>query len=216
MVRKMQKIEDLGSVPSAALADFGAPPAVDRMKAQRERYARETADRAARLARPVKDEATANVADSHVARVVVDGRRLRFGYGIERQVIKGHLPLAALRACERFRLDWEVANKGGAIAVIDPMRVRVDSSVRNWESPGGRVDVPVFFRAACAAIGPEQSAAVFVAVHCICEGKLLKDAAGVIAAKGGDGDPRKVTALLVQAVRALVEHYNPTPAQRGP
>jgi hypothetical protein len=179
MVRKMQKIEDRGSVPSAALADFGAPPVVDRMKAQRERYARETADRAARLARPLKDEATANVADSHVARVVVDGRRLRFGYGIERQVAKSYLPVAALRACERFRLDWEAANIGGAIAVINPMRVRVDSSVRNWENPGGRVDAPRAFRAACAAIGLDGSVEVFVAVHCVCEGKLLKDAAGV-------------------------------------
>lgn len=185
------------------------------VRAQRERWAREMADREARCARPAKDEATANVADSHVARVVVDGRRLRFGYGIERQVTKGHLPLAALRACEKFRLDWEAANKGGAVAVIDPMRVRVDSSVRNWETTGGRVDAPAAFRAACAKIGAERSVEVFVAVHCICEGKLLKDAAGVIAAKGGSGDPRAVTAMLVEAARKLVEHYRPQPAERG-
>jgi hypothetical protein len=214
---------DKGAGSGVALGDFLASDedgvgfvgdAYGRVRAQRERWAREMADKAARLARPVKDEATANVADSHVARVVVDGRRLRFGYGIERQVTKGHLPVAALRACEKFRLDWEAANKGGAIAVIDPMRVRVDSSVRNYETTGGRVDMPVFFRAACAAIGPERSAQVFVAVHCICEGKLLKDAAGVLAAKGFDGDPRKVTAMLVEAARRLVAHYKPQPATR--
>lgn len=195
-----------------------AHPALDRLKASRERMAREQADRAMRLKRPARDEARANVADDHVARVVVDGRSLRFGYGIERQVTKGVLPIAALRACERFRRDWEAANQGGAISIINPMSIRVDQSVRNYESPGGRVDAPLAFRAAlfhamdCDTEGKELRAAV--AVHCIAEGKTIKTAAALIASHGGDGDPRKVTAMLVGIARRLIEHYDPKPAHR--
>lgn len=188
-----------------------------RVAAQRERYARETADRAMRLKRPVKDELTANVADSHVPRVVkVDGRSLRFGYGIEGFVTRGFLPVAALRACEQFRRDWEAANRGGAIAVIDPMRVRVDTSVRNYESPGGRIDAPKAFLAACKAIGDERSVEVFVAIHCIAEGKTIKTAAALAVEKVGTSHPRKVTEMLVEAARRLIEHYDPKPAHRGP
>jgi hypothetical protein len=210
-----------GPVDPAVVGDFLGigvnSPALDRLKAAREKMARVEADRAMRLKRPVKDEARANVADDHVARVVaVDGRGLRFGYGIERQVTKGVLPIAALRACEQFRRDWEAANQGGAIAVIDPMRVRVDTSVRNYESPGGRVDAPKAFRAALFHAmdfdteGRELRAAV--AVHCIAEGKTIKTAAALIASHGGDGDPRKVTAMLVGIARRLIEHYDPKPA----
>jgi hypothetical protein len=209
-----------GGLDPAVVGDFlgigVSSPALDRLAASRERMAREQADRAMRLRRPVKDELTANVADSHVERVVVvEGRSLRFGYGIDRQVFKGHLPVAALRACEQFRRDWEAANKGGAIAVMDPMRVRVDTSVRNYESPGGRVDVLKPFLAACAAIGDPRAVEVFVAVHCIAEGKTIKTACGVVASKGGDGDPRKVTAMLVEAARRLIAHYDPKPRARG-
>lgn len=188
-----------------------------RLKIQRERMARIAADRAMHLKRPAKDELTANVADSHVARVVkVDGRSLRFGYGIEGFVTRGFLPVAALRACEQFRRDWEAANQGGAIAVIDPMRVRVDTSVRNYESPGGRIDAPKAFLAACAAIGGQRSVEVFVAVHCVAEGKTIKSAAALVAERIGTKHPRKVTEMLVEAARRLVEHYDPRPAYRTP
>ncbi len=216
-----RNVEEIGTGP--VLGDFAKhertamPDGVNRQRAWLDD---QRIEKEGRLRRPARDPLTANVADHHVARVVpveldrkgeVPGRALRFGYGIERQVLKGNLPIAALRACELFRRDWEAANSGGAIAIINPLRVRVDTSIRNREDPGGRVGSRRRFDAACDTLGAaidddECRASVAVAVHCICEGKLLKDYAAAAQI-----DPRKATRALVYAARRLIAHYAPKP-----
>ncbi len=225
-----RNVEEIGT--GFALGDFAKPERAampDGVARQRAWLAEQRAEKEGRLRRPSRDPLTANIADHHVARVVpvepdkrneLSGRALRFGYGIERQVYKGNLPIAALRACELFRRDWEAANSGGAVAIINPMRVRVDTSIRNREDPGGRVGSRRRFDDACTAISmwvyledddnapinDHQPFRVAAAVHCICEGKLLKDFAAA-----HDVDPRRVTRGLVYAVQRLIAHYDPKP-----
>ncbi len=220
-----RNVEEIGT--GFALGDFAKPERAampDGVARQRAWLAEQRIEKEGRLRRPARDPLTANIADHHVARVVpvepdkrneLSGRALRFGYGIERQVYKGNLPIAALRACELFRRDWEAANSGGAVAIINPMRVRVDTSICNREDPGGRVGSRRRFDAACEALAAlfddddcraSVSIATPVAVHCICEGKLLKDYAAA-----HDLDPRKATRALVYAARRLIAHYDPKP-----
>jgi len=225
-----RNVEEIGT--GAALGDFAKPERKampDGVARQRAWLDEQRAEKEGRLRRPARDALTAEIADHHVARVVpvepdrrngLSGRALRFGYGIERQVYKGNLPIAALRACELFRWDWEAANSGGAVAIINPMRVRVDTSIRNREDPGGCVGSRRKFDDACAAISmwiyledddnapinDHQPFRLAAAVHCICEGKLLKDFAAA-----HDVDPRRVTRGLVYAVQRLIAHYDPKP-----
>ncbi len=193
--------------PSAAdLGDF-ASESKRRLAASRARTEAERADKAKRLARPAKDEARANVADSHVERVILDAGKLRFGYGIDRMVLKGKMPVAALKTCERFRREFELANSGGALAVVDPTRVRVDSSGRPPGAPAGAAVSDLALRKAIEAIGGTRSPASVVLIRCVAEGKTLEAAAGELSAFGLGNDRHFARGLLVGGVFALMRHY---------
>lgn len=178
-----------------------------RLLAQRQRRSVEMAERERRLARPKKDDARMNVADSHVERIVVDEGKLRFGFGIEKLIDKGAMPHAALAACARFRSAVEMASAGGACAIVDPSKVRVDASRRATTFPDGALGSDLDLRAALDACGGPKSPVAMVLIRCVGEGKTIKAATGEITMTKLGADKDFTRGLLVAGVYCLIKHY---------